>query len=194
MVTVLRRPAIDVGTLPPAVSSVLTGSDGSFALNGFGRGTYRLCAQQPQSQLINPCEWDTSFTEVTFENAETKTGITIPVETGYVMKIRVIDPGDLLDTHIGKSRGAGLQVGYWPQRKPFTPVQPTLRGKGQWEYSIVVPYGKAVEVSANSRFFRVEDARGSSVDEQRRVSFTVSKQQNVPPGQEVTFHVRGLKN
>ncbi|MFN7932154.1 MAG: carboxypeptidase-like regulatory domain-containing protein [Bryobacteraceae bacterium] len=190
-VTVIRRPAEDVGSLPPPVLSAVTDGSGVFLLHGMAAGTYRLCAQVPFSELLNPCEWETSRTEVSVKVSETKSGLEIRMVKGHLVMVNVQDPGGYLSTHLGKTRGAGFLVSYKALNRPTRPILPRNRDKVGRQYVVAVPFDRQVRFQVHSRFFSVEDDAGRALDESREIPVQAAKGN---ASSNITVRLKGLKN
>jgi hypothetical protein len=77
------------------VFNALTGTDGSFAMNGLPTGKYLLCAEKASAALLNPCLWSATSNTVTVAGGASAS-VALTAETGVSMTIRVSDPNGLL--------------------------------------------------------------------------------------------------
>ncbi len=95
-------PAIVTVSSGAFVQRAFASSDGSFRFAKLPRGSYFLCAQAPsigprEDPFLDTCALQSvSSHRVTVSPGQTRTGALVTLERGYLLTIRVNDPGKLL--------------------------------------------------------------------------------------------------
>jgi hypothetical protein len=174
IITINEEPATP--SKPPAFrgASTTAAPDGTFSFNNLEAGTYLLCAQLPKGALINPCQWTKAPPpQVALVSATATSSITLTMRPGYRLPIRVDDPQGLLTTHEGKTPGAhlliGIHGGYIFEVADIDSTDPAGRN-----VSVLVPFDAPVNVAVQSRFFKLQDASGNSINKTGAMPITAS--------------------
>jgi hypothetical protein len=164
-----------VASKPPSLKGASTraAADGTFSFTNLEAGTYLLCAQVPGGTLLNPCQWTTTPPQVTLNSTTATSSITLTMRPGYRLPIRVDDPQGLLSANEGKTPGAHLLVGVQGGYN-FEAAQIDSTDIGGRNISVLVPFDASVSVMVQSRFFKLQDTAGNSINRAGAVPITAS--------------------
>jgi hypothetical protein len=138
-----------------------SGSGGSFRFTGLPSGMYRLCAQAPGTEWLDPCEWGLPIPSVALTNAGRSRILTVVLKKGVEVPIRIDDPRQLLPQHEGRTTGAHLLVGVSTPASTFRPAVLTSREGTGRNLKVVIPYDRPVHVAISSSFFKLADSNGT---------------------------------
>jgi hypothetical protein len=146
------------GSFPP-VFNTLTGSDGSFALNGLLAGTYVLCAQEATIGLLDPCSWSTKPTSVTVTSGGSVSGVSLVAQLGVALNIRVNDPKGLTSSNPSMD---DVLVGVKAPTGPPVPAQLISKDSSGKMLLVLAPAGLAASIVVYSANFSLADNQGDS--------------------------------
>jgi hypothetical protein len=133
-------------------------SSGSFSFAGLASGTYRLCVQTDDAMWLNPCEWGSASTSFSVSASQPVPLVTLVLQQGAVVPIRVDDPVQALALNDGKAPGAQLMLGVFNDNFQFhrSPiVSSDALGRNQ---QVVIPYGRTVNLFVSGSFFSITNA------------------------------------
>jgi len=173
IVTISEEPA---STSAPAAmhgASTQTATDGTFSFASLQAGTYLLCAQVPHGTLIDPCQWTTTLPHISVATSTSTSSITLTMRSGYRLPIRVDDAQGLLSANEGKTAGAHLLIGVNGRYHFDTAVIDSTDSAGR-NVSVLVPFDTSFSVSVQSRFFKLQDATGNTINKGAAFPVTVS--------------------
>lgn len=125
-------------------------------------GQYTVCAQAPQGNWLNPCEWGYARPAVVVSAAQRTVSTTVVLKRGAAVSIRVADPGGLLPQHERKTPGAHLLLGVRSDAGIFHTAPMVALDPAGREYSVTVPFNARVNLVVASSFFRLTDASGAA--------------------------------
>ena len=147
----------------PFLSTAKTARDGTFAAS-VPQGTYRLCAQLPDSQLLDSCTWAAGPGTISTGGARTLALPPITLKRGYPLEVAVEDGGKVLTELASRGPAKPLLIGVRGGNGMFRPL--TLRSKrGETqEFSLLVPRDTALELSVSSRDVTLADDKGAALD------------------------------
>ena len=160
---------------PPAMkgASTRTAADGTYFFENLEAGSYLLCAQVPKSALINPCQWTKTLPQATLASATATSSITLTMRAGYRLPIRIDDPQGLLKTYEGKTPGAHLLLGVHGGYNFEVADIDSTDNSGR-DTSVLVPFDVPVTVTVQSRFFKLQDPPGNSINKVGALPVTAS--------------------
>lgn len=173
IVTISAEPASPSTPAAMHGASIQTASDGTFSFANLNTGTYLLCAQVPHGALIDPCQWTTTLPHATVASSTSTSSITLTMRSGYRLPIRVDDAQGLLNANEGKTAGAHLLIGVNGGYHFDTAAIDSTDSAGR-NVSVLVPFDTSFSVSVQSRFFKLQDATGNSINKGATFPVTVS--------------------
>lgn len=173
-VTVWRKPASDTLGIGKDPGSTATRSNGAFYFPGLAPGSYRFCAHLPKSDLISPCRWTVKAPMVSVRTNAMILGLKIRLEKGHRIPIEIEDSGGRISAHVGKTKGAVIDVGVSGPGEPYLVAEEMGKKGNNHEYSVVVPYDIPVRVSVHSDFFTLGDKDGRPLTRGQIVSSQVA--------------------
>lgn len=161
--TRIPQPPVTAATrqLAPASQrheSAIAGPDGSFALSGLARGTYRVCADAPGRELLDPCQWDPSPIPVSIGDRPIS-GLALQLKRGATLSIRVDDNTRALAAAEKTGKGV-LLVGVWSAVGVFHPARITSEDASGRTYSLEVPVGVTARVTVTPSSLGLQDTTG----------------------------------
>lgn len=145
---------------PTTEWNAVSGADGSFRFDGLNDGTYRLCAQVPNTAWLNPCEWGLQPPLVTLSTGRPNVSVPMVVKKGAEVSIRIVDPGQFLSLNEGRTPGAHLLVGVANDAFVFRPAAILPPGTNGANRQIVIPFNSPRKLVVHSSFFQLSDANG----------------------------------
>ena len=137
-----------------------SGPDGSFSIPNLPAGSYRVCAQSPGSELIEPCAWEAAPKTLAVAAGQAVAAPAIVLYKGYRLQLHIDDPGGLLAKYEGATAAARLFVGVYTPAGLFFPATAAAKTLNAQDHSVLVPYGTPVRIGISSGFFSVGDETG----------------------------------
>jgi len=198
--SVIAGATIFLNLTPPSVSrippprtswSVVTTTGGAFQLGALPPGTYTLCPRVPNSTWLNPCEWSLPTPRATISNTMPNASVTITLQRGVPVPVRVDDSSQLLAQNEGKTAGAGLLVGVSSPGYFFRLVPLVSDDTSGRNYQIVVPFNTQLTLVIHPSLYQVNDATGHALGTGVSTKIPVF----IPTGQQATpigFSVTGI--
>jgi hypothetical protein len=165
---------------PQTLWSAASGTGGAFQVSGLSVGTYKICAQVPDSVWLNPCEWGLKPAQVTLSAGQPNATVKIVLSKGATVRIRVDDASHLLSQQEGKRPGAHLLLGVATDAFSFRLAPIVSQDAGGRDYQIVIPFGITAKVVARSSFFRLSDSTGVPLSSGTVIPVTVPAGQTPP--------------
>src|ERR1017187_342445 len=120
LVVISRTFATPKAVTAPYSQSVKTASDGSFLAQGLPPGSYSYCAQVPGDGYLNGCHWGMPMPSITL-SAGQKLRAAIRVDKGSILKVRVLDPGNVALRQSHDKKNPPMLMGVWDGRGHFLP-------------------------------------------------------------------------
>lgn len=154
-------------------SSTETAADGTFSFTNLEAGTYLLCAQVPKGTLLNPCQWTKTIPQVTIGSSAETASITLTMQPGFRLPIRVDDLQNLLTTNEGETPGAHLLIGV-NGGYHFEVAGVDSNDSSGRNVSVLVPFDASIAVTVQSNFFKLQDAAGNAINKSALLPVTVS--------------------
>ena len=156
-------------------------ADGSFELAKLPAGPYLLCAQIP-SMLVGPkddpfidsCASPDISSPIALAAAQTRTGVIVRAKRGYLLKVRVNDPGKLLPAPNTKDGGNALRISLVNSAGLHQSIPITSQDPGGRTHGIVIPYGSPHSLFIQGAGFALQDSAGRGLDGVTPVSVTAS--------------------
>jgi hypothetical protein len=159
-----------------------TPPDGTYLFNNLKPGIYVVCAQPKLTAeaLVDSCLWqDNSSLKVALAPGQARNA-TVPVQHGYLLKIRVNDPHGLLPPTAGPISGNALSVYISGPSKLIQIVPITAQDKGGRDHTIVIPYDTPYKIVVHSTSVALKDGNGKEID--HATPFMVTATHGVPLG------------
>ena len=176
-------PAVVLAVSGSVMRHTSSGPDGAFQFTQLPAGSYRLCAQVPQEKIrrgddrfVDSCGlWESVPPPVTLAAGETRKGAVVTVARGYLLKIRVNDPGKLLPPPIGKNGGNALSLMIFgasglPHNIPI--VSQDAAGR---DHAVVIPYGMPHKLSIQSSVLSLNDEIGRQIATTAPMDITLAR-------------------
>ena len=165
----------------PFRASVFTQPDGSFVVPDVPPGNHRICIQAPGTALLNPCAWSAAPPSITVVAGQPASTGTIRLETGHLVKVRLLDAARLLEATEGRIPGAQVQIGVWTTSGFFIPMRIRTRDATSRELELPVPFGAPLSLSIQSSFYDLTDAYNVRVDPVRGALLPLQVPSGTPP-------------
>lgn len=156
---------------PPMAVKTGSAADGTFELNLDKSGTFRLCAQLPDSNYVNDCLWGYRNVIVEANSATPKIeGLVLWVRRGVPVELRVDDPNNKL-RELKKSSNAGVYLNLFAPGHMFHPFWLQGESGNGRDYRIVVPLDTDVKISVRSEVLTLRDNNGRALGHSERIPF-----------------------
>jgi hypothetical protein len=84
--------------------------DGAFSLSGIPAATYEICVDAPHLQVLDPCRWGGSAAKIKLAAGSAVTGFHLTVHRGFLLRVKVNDPGRVLPAPVGGIAGSALRM------------------------------------------------------------------------------------
>ncbi len=150
-----------------------TAADGTFSFTNLDAGTYLVCSQVPHGSLLNPCQWTKTLPLVTVASSTATASITLTMQPGYRLPVRVNDPQNLLAANEGKTPGAHLLIGISGGYHFEEALIDSTDSAGR-NVSLLVPFGVPIAVTVQSNFLKLQDAAGNPLNKTNAISVPAS--------------------
>ena len=149
------------GATTPWSAGMTTLADGAFAFAGVPAGQHRICVQgPPHLALVGSCVL------VSMTGNRTVSQPAIRLEKGFRVRVKVMDPQELLEQHEGKTAGADLLLGL-RQGDVFRPLFAMVTGPKERSFEATLPVDAKGRLEVLSKFFKVNNAGGVELDKDR---------------------------
>jgi hypothetical protein len=168
-----------------------TKPDGTFTLANIPAGKYEFCVEAPQENILDPCIWNPAGAPtITVGAADNIANYAITVTTGYMLNIRVNDPGTLLPTTKSGISGDTLSL------KVITAANRVLNfrllsadSQGRNHY-LLIPYNQALMVVTESKSLALTNGQNAPiVNSSQRLPILVPQGGSLPP---ITVNITGV--
>ena len=156
VVTVAKMP------VPATSGQIQSTPDGSFGFDGLPAGEYAICAQVPGGGFVDSCHWSPMPQTVTVKNGQSITGVQIRVATGSVLRIRLNDPGELLEPKGGVE--PHVMMGAFTSRGLFQPTFLAAKDASGRDHEVTIPLDTPLKFHIFSKHVRINDENGVAVD------------------------------
>jgi hypothetical protein len=148
---------------------VVTDAQGKFSVDVPDTATYTVCVSSWNNQLLNSCEWSLPASLVKIAAGQQAASITITLQTGIVLRIRLDDPKSLLPTASaiadGTVSGAAPSVRFGlftSDGRYHAAIQVSSDSLGQ-NHQIVVPLNVSFSFSIQANGVQVLDQTGTQL-------------------------------
>jgi hypothetical protein len=160
--------------------------DGTFALSGIPAGRYEICVDAPHQLILDPCRWGTTE-RITVAAGSAVTGVNLTVRRGYLLRVRVRDPGQILPAAVGGIAGAALQMTVQTREGRYENLRMQgIDATGRTHY-LVIPYDRPLLLEASSTGLALSDANNQRyTNDSARIPVAVPSGGSIPV---VTFIV-----
>ena len=188
LVTTNLQQADGVQTGPPFTASALADSNGQFELDELPAGTYSLCAEQESAAMLNPCMWSDQAITASVTAGGTTKGVSIAMQKGVAIKVRVDDPQQLLAKN---GLADDILIGAGHGSSPFVGAQLVSKDANGKNLVLLIPADQTISMSVYSASFHLADAKGNGLTVAAANAVVPVK---APKGQNITvvIQVAGL--
>ena len=178
-----------------------TTREGRFLFDLLAPGRYKVCLDSSieggaAGEFLNPCTWTPDATVLNIVSGS-QPQMDLVLTRGVTVTIRVEDPGQHLDKHVGKTKDADFALGFLTALNLYQPARLRSKRADEQIYEIQLPAGVSHRVLASSKYFDVEDVSGPQAVKADGVQLPVQASEraslalNPPPG--LVLRVKGVK-
>jgi hypothetical protein len=148
----------------PYSQSVKTASNGSFLAQGLPPGSYSYCAQMPGDGYVDGCHWGPPLPVVKLSAGQTL-GAALRLDTGSILKVRVLDPSKLVASvsSAGTPGNPPILMGVWDGQGHFLPVHSTGGDSAGLNYQLTVPFDTPLSFQIISSSLKLADSAGAAL-------------------------------
>jgi hypothetical protein len=133
-------------------------ADGTFSIANVPPGTYQICVEAPQANVLDPCLWSQTPPTVTVPASGNVSGLNITVDTGYMMKVHVNDPLTVLPSPKGGIAGAALSVRVITRTNRHVNFRLLGAAATGWDHYLLVPFGEPLTLAIDSSTLSLHNA------------------------------------
>jgi hypothetical protein len=146
----------------PFYKSTLTGPDGVYQFRA-PPGSFRMCAQLPNSDLLDNCTWE-SAAAVRTDGKQRTLAAPITLKRGVPVEVYLEDAGKLLADVESKGRKTPLLIGFRGKHGMFVPMKPHSKTEKGREFRLLVPRDTRLDLSISSRSVSIANDKGVALD------------------------------
>lgn len=159
VVVMPSSPAADAAKF--SVHSAMTAEDGNYKVEGPGLGSYVVCVQPADEELLSSCRWTVGARQLTLAAAGKTQGVDLALARGVVLRFRVDDPEGVLP-RAAKPEAAGIFLpGVWTKQGLFEPAQLRSDDEQGIDFILTVPRGEDLLPYVDARNARILGTDGS---------------------------------
>ena len=147
----------------PFYQSALTGPDGIYRFRA-PQGNYRLCAQLPNSNLLDNCTWEANPAAIRTDGKLQALAAPITLKRGIPLEVYLEDTGKLLADIESKGRKAPLLIGFRGMHGMFVPMRAHSKSDKGREFRLLVPRDTRLNLSISSRSVSIANDKGAEMD------------------------------
>ena len=176
-----------------SAASAVTATSGSFSISNLAPGTYRICAQSPTVAALDPCQWSATPPTITVSSGQPAKLPTVTLAKGHPVQVHIDDPQQLLVTN-AKKPGVHLLVGVWTPKGLFVAMPITSTQATGRDHQTFIPYDTPLTLSVHSKAFKMTDANGAPVDQQKGAAVPVQVPSSTAAAAAVSnlYHIVGV--
>jgi hypothetical protein len=150
------------GAANPAVFTQ-TDAAGTFQFTDLSQGSYRICVDVPDGDLLDPCDWSESPVTLDVKADQTVTGIQVKLERGVWVEVRIDDDKRTFRAVEAPGTGATVLVGVYGPDEQYLPAR-EVREDGQGRtYRMLVPDDTPVRVFTRGLQVTLTDDVGDDI-------------------------------
>jgi hypothetical protein len=160
---------------PYSTYQVLTDAKGRFSLDVPDTATYSVCVGSWNDRLLNSCEWAFDQSLVKIATGQAAASITIILQTGAILPIRLNDPQNLLPAPgLAVNTSPAVRFGAWSSDGRYhAAIQTSGDALGQ-NHQMLVPLSAAVQVEVQATGVQVLDQTGNATAGAPSINFQSS--------------------
>jgi hypothetical protein len=137
--------------------------DGTFLFTDLAPGSYRVCAEALQVDLLNPCDWSSSPVAVEVIDGGQPASATVTLDKGAWVEINIDDPDRKYRDNEQPGIGATLIVGVWTPSGVFLPAQDLKEDKKGRTYRLLVPFDTDLKLLVRGQQVQLENDKGKKI-------------------------------
>jgi hypothetical protein len=148
---------------------VITDAHGKFSVSVPDTATYSVCVGSLSNQLLNTCEWALGQSLVPIASGQQTASVTITLQTGVILRIRLDDPQGLLPAASAISNGTvsssapSVRFGAVSSDGRYhAAIQVSSDSTGQ-NHQILVPLNAPLSVSIQATGVQVLNQTGTAI-------------------------------
>lgn len=150
------------GNETPFSKTVVAAPDGAFVAAQLPAGSFRLCAEKRNAELLNPCEWFDKQRTVAVADGEKINGASVRTIKGLTFTLRIKDSNGQLKAAEGATPNSRLSVvAITAGNRVHSPV--ILSMDKERTASFLLPYDTDVDLMILAPSFSLTDEKGQPV-------------------------------
>jgi len=157
-------------------------SDGTYSLANIPAGKYEFCVEAPQANALDPCLWTPGGAPtLTLAASDAIANHAITVDTGYMLNLRVNDPGAILPPSKSGVIGGVLSLKIVTANRVLNFRLLSTDAQGRNHY-LLIPWNQAMVLVAESSSLALFDATNARIpNDAQRFPVRVPKGGSLPP-------------
>jgi hypothetical protein len=192
-IVAVLQPSLAKSEFTPWEGFALSSKDGSYSISDVPEGKIEICVDAVVGGFVDPCRWGRPSAVATVAAGAKNVRADVVLTPGKTLRVRLDDEAGFLERHLGKTPGAGLEVGVLNAQRNFNAARlDGVQGNGRRNYFIVVPANTPWRLFVQGSFFSLE----SENEQARPLSALLSADQDVKDAEgdkEIVIKVRGVK-
>ena len=148
----------------PITYRTTTDNSGKFSVEISASGTYVICANSYDEELLDSCQWPNSSASIRIDASQKKIQASVALQRATTMRIRIDDPQHLLPNPQGPNPGVILQVGVYSQAGRYYQARLVSSDQNGLNFEILVPPSSTIRPAIDGAGIRVFDSNGLQVD------------------------------
>lgn len=192
-IVAILQPSLTKLEYTPWDGFAISGRDGTYSIPNVPQGKIEICVDAIVGGFIDNCRWGKPSAVVTVATDTKTVRADIVLTPGKILRVRLDDEEGYLERHMGKTPGAGLEIGVLNEQRNFNAARlDGVQGNRRKNYFITVPANAAWRLFIAGNFFNLE----SDNEQLRPLSSILSADQDVKESEgekEIVIRVRGVK-
>ncbi|MGH9352369.1 MAG: carboxypeptidase-like regulatory domain-containing protein [Terriglobia bacterium] len=150
------------GVPGPRMFATTADAHGNFEFNFLPPASYKFCARSEGRVALDPCLWSSSPPAQNLAGGQHVT-VTIPMQTGVWMRIRVNDPGKKAAAEEQKSGHPAFHIGVFALSGAFLELKRLTADPQGKSFRVAVPKGKSIPVMLSPGDLNIQDNSGKQI-------------------------------